>query len=148
MATPKQEMDKLLAEMKKAKFTLDRAPVPPWESAIRRADTHISDASIYGIGVSRQELEEVYPSQAINVSRPEREKFPAWTPYDKLKMRLNMEPAAKFGKDVHCNIFTGPNLVFVFVCKGDKALILEDDVNLFPSDSLVGQFRLFLESVQ
>ena len=71
-----------------------------------------------------------------------------WSPYEKLKMRLGLNPGDLFGDDVHINIFTGPNLIFVFAAKGDKAEIFEDDVNLFPSDSLTGRFRLFLESVK
>ena len=71
-----------------------------------------------------------------------------WSPYEKLKMRIGLGPGDMFGDDVHINIVIGPNLIFVFAAKGDKAEIFEDDVNLFPSDSLTGRFRLFLESVK
>jgi hypothetical protein len=71
-----------------------------------------------------------------------------WTEYEKLKMRLNLNAGDVFGKDVHVNIFMGPNTVFVFAAKDDKAEMFDDDVNLYPSDSLIGRFRLFLESVK
>jgi hypothetical protein len=63
-------------------------------------------------------------------------------------MRLGLGPGDKIGEDIHISIFKGPNTMFVFAAKGDKAEIFEDDVNLFPSDSLTGRFRLFLESVK
>src|SRR5262245_54905595 len=62
--------------------------------------------------------------------------FPGhWGPYDKLKMRLNMARVDNFGLDC-CTIFEGPNTTFVFVVKGEKALILEDQPSIFPSDKL------------
>lgn len=72
--------------------------------------------------------------------------FPGkWGPYDKLKMRLGMAKADTFDLD-YCHIFEGTNRTYVFVVKGDKALILEDEPALFPSDSLVAQFQLFREA--
>src|SRR5580765_6682582 len=88
-------------------------------------------------------------AKALNVYNPPSApaSSPKWSPYEKLKMRIGLGPGDMFGSDVHVNIFTGPNLTFVFVACGDKAEIFEDDVHLFPSDGLVGRFRLFLEAV-
>jgi hypothetical protein len=67
-----------------------------------------------------------------------------WNVYEKLKMRLNLTVGDSFGLD-YCHIWEGPNRTFCFVVKGDKALVLEDSPSLFPSDSFIGQFRLFQE---
>ena len=69
-----------------------------------------------------------------------------YSPYSKLKMRLDMGPKDELG--FHCNIVPGPNKIHIFVAKGDKALILEDDVFLFPSDKLVAQIRLWQGSIR
>jgi len=69
-----------------------------------------------------------------------------WAPMEKLAMRLSKGPGEEWSQGITVAIFTGPNTMFVFAAKGDKAIIFEDDVNLFPSDSLIGQFRLFAES--
>ena len=68
-----------------------------------------------------------------------------WSPYDRLKARLNLPPSEDFGLD-YCHIFESPNLVFVFVVNGNNAAVLEDDPGLFPSDKLIAQFRLFQET--
>jgi len=70
-----------------------------------------------------------------------------WTPYEKLKMRLDLGLGETFGMD-YCNIYEGPNATFVFLAKGDKAIVLEDHTSLFPSDGLIGQFRLFQQAVE
>jgi hypothetical protein len=69
-----------------------------------------------------------------------------FNPYTKLKMRLDL--GMNEDLEFHCNIFTGPNKIFVFVAHGDKALILEDDPFLFPSDKLVGQIQLFRGAIR
>jgi hypothetical protein len=68
-----------------------------------------------------------------------------WSPYEKLAMRLNVPRGEEMPCD-NCHIVSSPNKTFVFVVKGDKALILEDDPFLFPSDRLVGQFLLFVRT--
>lgn len=93
--------------------------------------THEADGTMNKRRISAHEME----NQAY------RQQFPAWTPYDKIKMRLGLEPAEQFG--FHCNIQMGPNVAFVFVASGDKGLLFEDDKNLFPSDSLIGRLQLF-----
>lgn len=80
------------------------------------------------------------PSNALSVTKK-------WTPYEKLKMRLDLGLGETFGMD-YCNIYEGPNLTFVFLAKGDKAIVLEDTTSIFPSDSLIGQFRFFQQAVE
>lgn len=79
----------------------------------------------------------------------EAQKAPAvkWSDTDKLKMRLDMPIGADWGRHMQVAIMRGANRVFIFVVKDDKTMLFEDDVHLYPSDSLVGQFRLFLEAV-
>lgn len=67
-----------------------------------------------------------------------------YSSYEKLAMRLNMPRGATFGFD-WMNIYEGPNTVFVFIVQGEKAIILEDPVALFPSDKIVAQVRLMQE---
>jgi hypothetical protein len=75
----------------------------------------------------------------------QKQAMPIWTSIDKIKMRLGLEPATNL--NYHCNVFVGSNSVFIFVASGDKALILEDDKHLFPSDSLIGQLTLWAGSL-
>ena len=91
----------------------------------------------------REELEKEFPSNPGGAIGPAPK---SWNMYDKLRMRLGLTQGDQFG--CHINIYTGANSVYVFVASDDKALILEDPVSLFPSDSMVGQFRLWLESIK
>jgi hypothetical protein len=85
---------------------------------------------------------------AFDYDDPDRHMRPRkrWSAYDKLAMRLNTHEGEKIGGIEHLNIFEGPNYVFVFIVHGEKAIILEDDVALFPSDGLIGRFRLATQS--
>jgi len=122
----------------------DIVNLEPAFQQVRRSEKDMKEISgipDYARGVSHAADAMQYAASTRFVDRPQ---FPGkqWTPYEKLKMRLNLTPGDTFGLD-YCNIFESPNRTYVFVVKGDKALVLEDDPNLFPSDSLVGQFQLF-----
>lgn len=56
-------------------------------------------------------------------------------------MRLRLLEGEKFPFD-SLNTSLGKEKVFVFVVQDDKAVILEDSVDLFPSDTLITQLRL------
>ena len=94
--------------------------------------THIFDAMMYGSG-------------GMGIKRPTA--MPKrFSDYDRLKMRLNMDTDASFGFDF-LHIYNGPNTTFVFVVAGEKAIILEDDKSIFPSDKMVAQVRLMQEQI-
>ena len=93
--------------------------------------------------ITREQLENKFPS---NLAGAGQHYAKPWNNYDKLRMRLGLPEGDQFG--CHVNIYMGANSVYVFVASDDKALILEDPVGLFPSDSMVGQFRLWLESIK
>lgn len=66
---------------------------------------------------------------------------PRWSNYDKLMMRLNIEPGGKFDID-HVHIFGGPNKTFVFMVHGEEVAFIEDDTSIFPSDAFIAKYRL------
>lgn len=66
---------------------------------------------------------------------------PTFSLYDKLNMRLHTQRGDSFGLD-YVHIVEGPSITFVMIVHGDKAVILEDDKNLYPSDALVAKFWL------
>lgn len=68
-----------------------------------------------------------------------------WSLYEKLAMRLGMNPGESFGLGA-VYMVESPNLVHVFVVQGDNSIIFTDDKNLFPSDTMVAKFRLFSEA--
>jgi hypothetical protein len=72
--------------------------------------------------------------------------FPRWSAYEKLAMRLNVPE----GEDIRPTVAILPGItkMFIFVLKGDSALILEDAMDMYPSDRLVAEFRLFQQAVQ
>ena len=58
-----------------------------------------------------------------------------------LAMRLRITEGARMPfDDLHTSL--GKEKVFVFIVQNDQAVTLEDDRNLFPSDTLVTQLRL------
>jgi len=58
-----------------------------------------------------------------------------------LGMRLRLKEGERFPFDsIHTSL--GKEKVFVFIVQNDKAATLEDDVGMFPSDTLVTQLRL------
>lgn len=100
---------------------------------------HVYDASRYGAaGVNIDDLRA--PRNSPSWPPPKK-----WSPYDKLKMRLGLQEADTFGLD-YCHVFEGPNRTFLFMVKGNNAIILEDEPSIFPSDTLLAQFRLFVEA--
>lgn len=59
---------------------------------------------------------------------------------DMLAMRMNWELGAF---PFHVHTYKGKSVVYVFVVTNeDKAVVLEDDLGLFPSDQLVGTLRV------
>jgi hypothetical protein len=119
-------------ERKIAEHMAKIAP-PPLRDTRKGMDPndHIADALAYG---ASQFSPQFAPHQNT------------WSPYDKLKMRLGMAKSETFGLE-HCHIVEGKMKVFVFLVQGDKAIVLDDDPALFPSDTLIGQYRLFKEAV-
>lgn len=69
-----------------------------------------------------------------------------WTPYQKLEMRVGVDDGGGF--DAHVNIMVGTVKTFVFIVKNEKAIILEDDTALFPSDAVVAQYHLFMQAAK
>lgn len=58
-----------------------------------------------------------------------------------LAMRLRIPINGAWGFD-HISTALGKDKVFVFIVQNDRAVALEDDASLFPSDTLVTQLRL------
>lgn len=56
-------------------------------------------------------------------------------------MRLRLNEAEKFPFD-HLSTAVGGEKVYVFVLVDEKPAMLEDDLSLFPSDTLISQLRL------
>lgn len=65
-----------------------------------------------------------------------------WDPKLRLKARLDMSPTKNFPWPLQ--IIEGPEVTSILITtnNGNKVLVLEDDTNLFPSDTLVGKLRL------
>ena len=56
-------------------------------------------------------------------------------------MRMHLKDGETYGVD-HLSTAVGSTKVFVFVVQDDKPVMLEDSVELFPSDTLITQLRL------
>lgn len=63
------------------------------------------------------------------------------SPYEKLAVRLDIEPGSTFPFE-HCHIVETSTEYHVLIVKNDQAVLLHDDKNLFPSDTLIGKIRL------
>lgn len=64
------------------------------------------------------------------------------SPLEMLEMRLRWSPLTVFD---NAFVHVGTETAFVFVVKGDKAVKLEDDASMFPSDQLITKLRLLKE---
>lgn len=62
---------------------------------------------------------------------------------DALAYRLRIPEGQHTGLDF-LDLHITPDVAFVFVVKGKKAVVLEDDPALFPSDKLVGELLLII----
>lgn len=60
-----------------------------------------------------------------------------------LATRLRVPQGSEIGLDF-MDFHVGDTKVHVFVVKNDQATTIEDDANLFPSDSLIGTLRLLI----
>ena len=63
--------------------------------------------------------------------------------YEKLAVRMDVEPGATFPFD-HCHIVETSTEVCVLIVYKDQCVLLRDDINLFPSDAFLGKIRLLL----
>lgn len=57
--------------------------------------------------------------------------------------RLRVPEGAKLPFDF-CEVHEGKEKMFVFIVHKDKATVLEDDVNMYPSDSFIASLRLLI----
>lgn len=72
---------------------------------------------------------------STNTARP-------WSREEKLGVRLDIGQGDEFPWPF--KIFSGPNKVHLVIGmdSGDRILVLEDDPNLFPSDTLIAKLRM------
>lgn len=90
-------------------------------------NNHLADAMAYGFGSM--------PSMPVP-SQPKKR-----SPYEKLAVRLDIEPGDTFPFE-HCHIVETSTEVHVLIVKNDQCVLLHDDKSLFPSDTLIGKIRL------
>lgn len=67
-------------------------------------------------------------------------KIPPYTDMQKLHMRMDVAPGEMLFTTVA--VHRASDKVYVFLGHGNKALLMEDDANLFPSDTLIARLRL------
>lgn len=150
-----RDKDEVAKMMKQARDTLDVAPVPLSRTATELRDLQQMAAAKMNAMANkmRREFDDKVAEALINdtlaegrltVSRPQRSR--PWNKYDKLRMRLSLEEGGQF--DMHINIMEGASKTFVFLAKNDKAIVLEDDTTMYPSDALIMAYRLFEQSVK
>ena len=77
-------------------------------------------------------------------AHPQREDSFEQHPISMISMRLHLKSGDYFPLP-HIDAYLGPNCAIVFVVTKDhKAVIIEDDSALFPSDTLITQLRLLI----
>lgn len=97
---------------------------------------HLNDALTYGMALHRE------TSGIPDLLAGAQQQGKNWTLYDKLKMRLNLQPGETFGFDF-LHIFNSGRKIFVFVVHGDEAAYIEDDDPvMFPTDRFLARYLL------
>lgn len=61
-----------------------------------------------------------------------------------LRMRLRIDTHQDYKNIEHVHIYTAADKVCVFYYKDGSPNVLEEDASIFPSDSMVAQFRLLM----
>lgn len=102
-------------------------------------DSLASGPGPYALSVGHADLarritEPYYGKPAADIEDPRQRK-------QMLAMRLRIKEGDLWGFD-HIDTALGKEKVFVFILQDDKAAVLEDDLGLFPSDTLITQLRL------
>ena len=125
-------------------MTLDKMKVSLDRLTHQRIRDHMSDAMFYG-GMGKGDTGAYAWNSSVAIATQEPPKPDRLTPNQMQAMICSRMGWTGIGaspfRDIEARKLTDEQAV-VFLIVGDRALIIHDDLNLFPSDALVTQLRL------